>query len=140
MKIVVEIDTFRIISELPDFVSKESVEANGHKLLEVDNPYLEDGVTYRELTDAELAPIINADWKKERESNVEKIKVEYQGVIYQGDEVSQTRMIRALSVMDDEDTTTWIAKDNSIQVITKEDLRSIARLAGIEQTKLWVKE
>ena len=76
-------------------------------------------------------------WKSERQNKVDNIEVEYNGVIYQGDELSQTRMARAISAMDDNETIEWVAKDNSIQILSKADLSAILKEAGIKQTQIW---
>lgn len=76
-------------------------------------------------------------WKAERQSKVDNIEVELNGVIYQGDETSQTRIARAVSVMEDTDTTMWVAKDNSVNELSKADLKYILKEAGIKQTLIW---
>ena len=76
-------------------------------------------------------------WKAERQSKVDNIEVELNGVIYQGDETSQTRIARAVSVMEDTDTTMWVAKDNSVNELPKADLKYILKEAGIKQTLIW---
>ena len=76
-------------------------------------------------------------WKSERQNKVDNLEVIYNEVVYQGDELSQTRMARAVSVMDDSETTQWVAKDNSIQTLNKADLSAILKEAGIKQTLIW---
>lgn len=76
-------------------------------------------------------------WKAERQSKVDNIEVELNGVVYQGDETSQTRVARAVSAMEDIDTVMWVAKDNSVNELSKEDLKYILREAGIKQTLIW---
>lgn len=76
-------------------------------------------------------------WKAERQLKVDNIEVELNGVIYQGDETSQTRIARAVSVMEDTDTTMWVAKDNSVNELSKADLKYILKEAGIKQTLVW---
>lgn len=76
-------------------------------------------------------------WKAERQSKVDNIEVELNGVVYQGDETSQTRVARAVAVMEDIDTVMWVAKDNSVNELSKEDLKYILREAGIKQTLIW---
>ena len=76
-------------------------------------------------------------WKYERQNKVDNIEVIHNEVVYQGDELSQTRMARAISVMDDDETTQWVAKDNSIHTLNKADLSAILKEAGIKQTLIW---
>lgn len=70
---------------------------------------------------------------------VKDIEVEYNGVIYQGDETSQDRMSRAINGLPDEVSTIyWKAKDNSVLALNKLDLKKILYLAVQEQTKIWI--
>ena len=75
--------------------------------------------------------------KEHRNNLVSSIEIVYDGVVYQGDEVSQGRMSRVISSMLDTDTIMWKAKDNSKVKLTKIDLTQILRLSTIEQTKVW---
>lgn len=75
--------------------------------------------------------------KEYRNNLVSSIEIVYDGIIYQGDEVSQGRMSRVISSMLDTDTIMWKAKNNSKVKLTKIDLTKILRLATIEQTKVW---
>lgn len=88
-------------------------------------------------SEEEQKQIIYNQWKAERQSKVDNIEVELNDVIYQGDETSQTRIARAVSVMEDTDTTMWVAKDNSVNELSKADLKYILREAGIKQTLIW---
>lgn len=79
-----------------------------------------------------------AAWKQQREELVTNIEVTHNGVIYQGDETSQDRMSRAINALpDDTATVPWVAKDNSVQNLTKPDLKTILFAAGQEQTLIW---
>ena len=75
--------------------------------------------------------------KEHRNNLVSSIEIVYDGVVYQGDEVSQGRISRVISSMLDTDTIMWKAKDNSKVKLTKIDLTQILRLSTIEQTKVW---
>ena len=75
--------------------------------------------------------------KENRNNLVSSIEVIYDGIVYQGDEVSQGRMSRVINSMLDTDTIMWKAKDNSKVKLTKIDLTQILRLSTIEQTKVW---
>ena len=78
-------------------------------------------------------------FKAQRQEAVDNLEVTYEDIIYQGDEVSQGRMSRAILALPDDTTTTlWIAKDNTPVQLTKVDLSSILRLAGEAQTALWI--
>ena len=57
---------------------------------------------------------------------------------YQGNEDSQNRMARALQALDQGEKTRWRLADNSEVEVTREELREALRLAGAEQTRLWM--
>lgn len=108
-------------------------------------------VTQRELTEQEIAalPKVTQEdldkqareaFKQDREEAVKNIKVEVDGMIFDGDETSQTRMSRAIQLMSDTDTTLWVLADNTQIQATKAQLSEALKLAGAEQTRLWVME
>ena len=77
-------------------------------------------------------------WKQTRQVKIDAIEVTYKGVIYQGDETSQTRMTKAITALPDSTTTVpWTAKNNTIQNLTKVDLQVILLDAGTQQSVLW---
>lgn len=79
-----------------------------------------------------------AAWKQQRQIAVDNIEATYNGVVYQGDEVSQTRMSRAIAALPDDVTTIdWVAKDNSVQQWNKGDLQAILLDAGMQQSAIW---
>jgi len=100
------------------------------------------GVIEPQYSQAELDQI-NADkayqeWKTQRNNAVVNIEVTYNGVIYQGDEDSQSRLSRAILALSDDTTTTpWVAKYNSIHQLNRVDLSAILTLGGAEQSRLW---
>lgn len=80
-------------------------------------------------------------FKVEREARVAQIKVTTSdGLVWDGDETSQTRMARAIASMDDGDMVLWVLADNTPVQATREQLREALRLAGLRQTELWVPE
>ena len=106
-------------------------------------------VTQRELTPEEIAalPIVTEEdlarearelFKQERAKAVAAIVVEVDGLLFDGDEVAQTRMSRAALVMRDAETTTWVQANNEPAQVTKAQLIAAVRLAGAEQTAVWV--
>jgi len=108
-------------------------------------------VTQRELTEAEIAalPIITEKeikeqerevFKRNREEAVKNIKVEVDDMIFDGDETSQTRMSRAIQLMNDTETTLWVLANNEPVQVTKSQLSEALRLSAEEQTRLWVME
>lgn len=81
--------------------------------------------------------------KAERAEAVSKIIVEVNGMKFDGDEESQTRIGRtiaaaiALGVDIDTYTQTWVLADNTIANPTIKQLAEALKLAGEQQTKLW---
>jgi len=59
------------------------------------------------------------------------------GKEFDGDEISQSRMARAVSFSQPLDTTQWILADNSVATVTREELIEAGLLAGQAQTALW---
>ena len=102
---------------------------------EADDTYLPDTVAITADSEAETLAI----WKADRELAVSKITVETtDGNIFDGDEISQGRLSRAISVMDDVETTVWVLNNNSVIDATKAELKEALKLAGKAQTALWV--
>lgn len=86
----------------------------------------------------EVAEKAISEWKANRQTLVDNIEVTYQGVVYQGDEVSQTRMSRAITALpDDEITITWVAKDNTEHNLNRLDIKAILFQAGLQQSNIW---
>lgn len=79
-----------------------------------------------------------ADWKASRTEAVANIKVIVDGMEFDGDETSQTRMARAISVMDDAGTKLWVLANDEPAMVTKAQFVQALRLAGEAQTSLWV--
>lgn len=59
------------------------------------------------------------------------------GRVFDGDELSQTRMARAVAALNPGEAVTWILHDNSVVSVTREELQEALRLAGAAQTALW---
>lgn len=102
---------------------------------------IEGGVA-RTMTSEEILAIAQADavteFKAARPAVIQAIKVTVDDMEFDGDEVSQTRMSRAITVMDDLDTTTWVLANNTPTTVTKAQLKAALRLAGEAQTAAWV--
>lgn len=58
--------------------------------------------------------------------------------VFDGDETSQTRMARSIVAMTDTETVLWVLADNTPVQVTKAELTEALRLAGEEQTRLWM--
>lgn len=112
------------------------------------NAYIEKNAAGYEIksvplpTEEELAAIALTKAKQERSNAVSKITVEIDGMIFDGDEVSQERMSRtvvaaAATGETGDATTTWVLHDNTIAQPTISQLARALRAAGEAQTKLW---
>jgi len=64
------------------------------------------------------------------------------GKVFDGDETSQGRMLRAISIADitGETTTEWKLADNSVAIVTLDELKEALTLAGREMSNIWLKE
>jgi hypothetical protein len=79
-----------------------------------------------------------ATWKSSRQALVDNIEVTLNTVIYQGDELSQTRMSRAIVALpDDVVTISWVAKDNTVQLLNRVQLTGLLLQAGQAQSAVW---
>jgi hypothetical protein len=79
--------------------------------------------------------------KEARRIAVDSIKVTTsQGHTFDGDEVSQGRMTRAIMALDaaGQTSTTWVLSNNQPTQVTRAELFEALILAGTEQTRLWV--
>ena len=94
-------------------------------------------------TAEELAAQELAQAKAERAEAVSQIIVEVDGMKFDGDEESQTRMGRtiaaavALGVDLTTEKRTWVLADNTVAQVTIAQLAEALRLAGDTQTALW---
>ena len=59
------------------------------------------------------------------------------GKEFDGDEISQSRMARAVVSSDPLETTNWVLADNSVALVTREELKEALKLAGLSQTVIW---
>lgn len=87
-------------------------------------------------------PFDREAWKLERAAKVAAIVVEVDGMTFDGDEVSQGRMVRAILALRSATvaTTGWVLSDNSIAEVTVEQLSAALVAAGRMQTAIWVRE
>ena len=101
------------------------------------NPPTVEDIPQAEI-DAKLSAIAFDIFKQQRRDLVEAIKVTVDGMIFDGDEESQSRMSRAVSSATDmSETTLWKLADNTIVTVTAGQLKEAMRLAGQAQTAIW---
>jgi predicted carbohydrate-binding protein with CBM5 and CBM33 domain len=87
------------------------------------------------------APKTREELKAERQAKVDAIKVTTQaGNTFDGDEVSQGRMARAVIALSTglAPSVTWVLADNTAIQATKEELTEALVLAGQAQAAIWV--
>lgn len=80
------------------------------------------------------------EWKQQRQAAVDAITVTVNGKVFDGDEVSQTRMARAIIGMQAAQAATinWTLADNTVTQATVAELTEALILAGQRQAELWV--
>ncbi|MEF6897675.1 DUF4376 domain-containing protein, partial [Escherichia coli] len=78
--------------------------------------------------------------KKLRDAAVAAIKVTVSGKVFDGDEVAQGRMARAVAAAESATITTyqWKLADNSIAAVSLDELKQALALAFQAQSELWV--
>lgn len=115
---------------------------NGAKIEEKEDFY--EVVAIPEKTQSELAEEEMRKAKSLRAEAVSKITVEVDGLVFDGDETSQDRMTRAITMFTSsglpaDTTTAWVLADNTVAQVTIDQLTQALLLAGQKQTELWVK-
>lgn len=79
------------------------------------------------------------EFKAKRNEQVRNITViTKNGNTFDGDEDSQNRLSRAVSSSDVGESTLWKLANNSIETVSHEELKEALRLAGDEQTRIWM--
>lgn len=102
------------------------------------------GVTYTEEPDPEPTPEEVAaqeleEAKRLRAQQVASIKVEVDGMTFDGDETSQSRMARALEVANitGMQSTVWVLADNTVAEVTVAQMQQALSKAMLEMGELW---
>lgn len=98
------------------------------------------GVTYTEEPDPEpTEEELLEQAKHERAKKVAAIKVEVDGMTFDGDETSQSRMARALEVasITGMQSTVWVLADNTVAEVTVAQMKQALSKAMLEMGELW---
>ena len=91
-----------------------------------------------EPTPAEFAAHALEQAKAERAAAVAAITVTVDGMVFDGDEKAQERMARAVLMAESpEEQTEWVLHDNTVALVTADQLKRACRAAGKAQTALW---
>ncbi|WP_176399919.1 DUF4376 domain-containing protein [Shewanella sp. Shew256] len=113
------------------FFSEPMPERPQHKTLEqYRSEILIDGISIDEYL-----------FRTQRAAAVNSITVEVDGLVFDGDEQSQRRMLAAIHASEDAGITStiWRLADNTETAVTVDQIRQAHSLAIIEQGKLWTK-
>ena len=104
----------------------------------------EHGVIYKETpepepTPEELEAIELETAKAERAEKVKQIKVEVDGMLFDGDEAAQSRMTRAITAAETTGLTktVWVLADDTVAEVTKEQLQQALAKAMVAMSELW---
>lgn len=96
---------------------------------------------YREVLLIDGLSIDEYLFRTQRAAAVNSITVEVDGLVFDGDEQSQRRMLAAIHASEDAGITStiWRLADNTETAVTVDQIRQAHSLAIIEQGKLWTK-
>lgn len=96
---------------------------------------------YREVLLIDGLSIDEYIFRTQRAAAVNSITVEVDGLVFDGDEQSQRRMLAAIHASEDAGITStiWRLADNTEVAVNVEQIRQAHSLAIIEQGKLWTK-
>lgn len=122
-------------------IMKKLLEGSDTYRLELGTDKVWRAIALPPLTPEEIAEKELQEAKSERAENVGRIVVEVDGLKFDGDEESQSRMTRALQVAEYSGLTTtrWVLADNTVHEVTKEQLKKALTEAILKQSELWVK-
>ena len=139
MKKWVKFDGDRVI-EMNDGSNTKFLKKVG--FIEADVEESEKGGWYRvgtapKFSDEEVAMKQLLTAKAEREEYVKRIVVEVDGMMFDGDEVSQDRMARSIIALNLGEKVQWVLADNTIKMVTRAQLREALRKSGEAQTAIW---
>jgi len=127
---------------------KEKEESHDNLLFTVNDDSINNGNFENELNNLGLlleeVKIVSSyknieDLNKQREIEVNNLVIEIDAVSLDGDEESQTRMSRAISVLSEGETIIWIDASGVPQELTKEQLQAFLKVAGKKQTEIFIK-
>ncbi len=89
-------------------------------------------------TAEEKAAAARAAFVADRNEKMANLTVEVDGHVFDADEVSQGRMLRAQTVMSDAETTMWVLHDNTAIKVDKAFLLRVLDASSKAQAALWV--
>tara|TARA_R110001606_G_scaffold321588_2_gene468509 strand:- start:2273 stop:2737 length:465 start_codon:yes stop_codon:yes gene_type:complete len=99
--------------------------------------YNQDGIGDVEFENELLIKSLTLKIKSAIIKAVATIRVEVEGVGYDGNEIATTRMDKAIATLIGDEVISWKTYDNSTVVITQRELSKVLRKSGIILSKLW---
>lgn len=116
-------------SEKLEHVEEQALEGDTLVMVEEIGDILEGNIVY-----------VAAVRRKLKEDAVRSILVTVVDKVFDGDETSQGRMLRAIQIaaVTGETTTMWKLADNSIVEVTLDELKEALSLSGKEMSKIWL--
>lgn len=141
--ILIDDDLQRLKNTLPFMPKWKETDIAPYEDSEIEQGY--DGAWYEKgHAPDEPAEVTLQKAKAERSDAVSRITVEVDGMIFDGDEKSQDRMSRAITMFTSsglpaDTTTAWVLADNTVAQVTIDQLTQALLLAGQKQSELWVK-
>lgn len=114
----------------PTECPEDLLEATGIKITEVPDP--------EPVKETPITAIQRA--KDERRRKIDSIVVTVDGMDFEGNEIAQTRMSKIIvaSELEGLDVIEWVLADDSVEVVTLEQLRKAFILANKEMERLWL--
>lgn len=95
------------------------------------------GISVEEIPDPEPDPLDAA--KNERRRAVDGIRVEVDGMVFDGNEIAQSRMIsKIVGWPEGVDEIDWVLSDDSIASVTRAQLQNALAMAGKAMQALWL--
>lgn len=95
---------------------------------------------YASITAEYLERVRMQEAKATRQAEIDAIIVTTAaGNSFDGDEASQTRMIRAIMALQPGETMPWVLAENVAADVSREELQEALRLAGTVQTEIWLR-
>lgn len=118
-------------SEKLEHVEEQALEGDTLEMVEEIGDILEGNIVY-----------VAAVRRKLKEDAVRSILVTVVDKVFDGDETSQGRMLRAIQIaaVTGETTTMWKLADNSIVEVTLDELKEALSMSGKEMSKIWLGE
>ncbi len=125
------------VQEVPEPEAPADYDRDLYYFHELDEaPY----VVYTKKSDEQVSQVLLLRAKQARAAAIDSLTVtSASGNVFDADEVSQNRLARAISVLEDSETLPWVLADNSVIAASKTELVEVLRLAGAAMALEWVK-